>query len=303
MECWARFWDIHTRSPANIIKDEKIVIPDDIDDLLETQGGSINAYTDIAYDYLILNGKDSKHYAEPYRWALEIAHRNSRIVQCLFPIITYYAFATDDPISFYIGAFEIAIQNRELISLINSLSTNINLDWLKIWQDVYYKVIYQMLFRSGKTKFTSGFDVIKTGELHDHPIFSEYNERLQEIRGKLLTMLQFKKENTINKNSSADEETLLLSMPLHDFSVIFALSGQPFYRYLLGTHLPPPQVIFTNFTCISRRPISLRIREMMVDFNRGVATYEDYIKNLDKRVRRFRNAELASSLGLPVDSI
>ena len=153
VECWARFWDVHTRGPINIIEDEKIVIPSDLVDLLEVDG----SYTNLAYDYLILHGKDCEHYANPYRWALNEAFRNSRFVQCVFPTIIYYSFASPDPVSFFADAFKLAINNKQLNTLIRGLPPSVNLSWLIIWQDVYRNVIFPMLFKSGRRKFTSGF--------------------------------------------------------------------------------------------------------------------------------------------------
>jgi hypothetical protein len=298
IECWARFWDVHTRGPQNIIEDEKIVIPHDLVDLLETDGGGsgrIKGYTDLAYDFLMLHGEDCEHYAEPYRWALNEAFRNSRFVQCIFPIIIYYSFATPDPISFFIEAFKLAIPNRELNDLIRGLSRNVNLSWLITWKDIYNKVIFPMLLKNGRRKFTSGFDIIKQGALQDHPIFSEYYARIPEILGNIRWRLsELNNQNQQIQNEDDREKIYLLNLPLQDFSIIFALPGQPFYRALLGTHLSPPTVRFSNFTYHARRPILLRGNGVKAD----VITYQAYANDLDNRVQRFRNAEIAERYGL-----
>jgi hypothetical protein len=86
-------------------------------------------------------------------------------------------------------------------------------------------------------------------------------------------------------------------MPSRDFWIVFGLPGHPYYRTYLGRGVPPPAVRFENCTIYARRPMALRLQNPD-----GANTFECCVNKVESRVRRFRSAEKAVSLGLPPDA-
>jgi hypothetical protein len=300
VECWARYWDVHTRSPAQIIREEGIELtslpPIEVD-----RGDIVPYYTQIAYDTVMQGGKNPELYAAPYVWLLQKASGDSKFVNFVFPIITHYAFGSPDPVGVFYNAFKRANQSSKLRELIKQQTGNINLAWLMIWKDVTEKAILPVLSEMSMPDYTSGFDVIQRGTLKDHPIFSEYHANIQPLRGHLKLM---RKGMSALMEQGVDElkieKYMLCEMPFHDAWIIFGLPGQPEYRELLGQHLPPPRIRFENFIFNAARPALLRLQEISKVFSNEATdnnttkkgrTYESTSNDLEARIRHFRQAE------------
>lgn len=301
VECWARYWDVHTRSPALIIKEEGI----DISDLNLSETSSMGTYSWIDYDTVMQKGKDSHFYAEPYRWLLEKASGNSYLVALLFPIITHAAFGSPAPVEAFTACFERAMQPNISMEIMQHRSGNINFDWLNSWNFVKGEILSPVLEEKNLPFYTSGFDVISRGELSDHPIYRDYPERMNVLwkHLELMNVLQSQdKDITESLESSMQdmENYALKTLPMQDPWVIFGLPGQPIYRYLLGHYLSPPGILFSDFNHYTRQTISLGLlKEEKIEEGE---TYELQSQKLELQIKRFRAAEKAVSLGLAPDA-
>jgi hypothetical protein len=314
MECWVRYWDVHTRSPAQIIRDERLNV--EVTATLERRRRDTGTleYSWLAFDTVMQQGVDRALYAAPYRWMLERASGRrwlrtkaesetsleeqataaSSFVALVFPIITHAAFGSPSPVTVFCEAFERALNSDQFQSGFEEHVTgNINFDWLNNWSFILGEAVKPVLQEKHMPNFTSGFDVIDRGPLGSHPIFSEYLANVSPLRGHL----NLERSRIDESPSASPEEWAVADMPLRDPWVLFGLPGQPNYRLLLGRHLPPPAVQFENFTIYARRPVQLRLQDFGSD-----ETFENRMIELQDRVRRFRAAEKAVSLGLPPDA-
>jgi hypothetical protein len=303
VECWARYWDVHTRSPAVIIKEEGIV-PDRDGSLEIDRGDIVPYYTSLAYDTVMAKGPDCERYARPYRWMLEKS--DTRFAAFVFPILVHNAFGTREPVLTFCNAFERALQSSKLQDLIRQQPKDINYAWLNIWNEVIKEAILP--------SYTSGLDVIQRGRLREHPIFSEYITEIKSARGflKILYFNQERLKEIVSETSKQQDRTLdnydeqflrdLVSVPFQDISlmwvppvnsfyqlsVVFGLPGQPLYRFLLGQFLTPPRIKFENFTYNKPRSPLLRFSD---NVRQQVPTYETYVDNMTARVKRFREVD------------
>ena len=301
MECIARYWDVHTRSPAQIIREEDIKLSNM--ELLEriNPNTGVKEYSSRAFDTVMTNGPDCALYAAPYRWMLEKASENrspedaTYFVALTFPILAHAAFGTPDPVGLFCNAFQRILQTDYIRAGIEEhASRNINFDWLNSWAFIVGEAVEPIARNLGMPSYTSGFDVINRGFLRSHPLFSEYPANVLSIRGRL--KMHF---NTISRHqSSTAEDKAVADMALRDFYVVFGLPGQPNYRYLLGTYMAPPAIMFSNVTIYARRPAILRVQ----GYKPGEETYEKVFLEIQKRIRRFRAAEYAVAHGLPANA-
>jgi hypothetical protein len=182
-ECWARFWDVHTRSPARIIDEEGITPGDDA--ALTTQFGEIVAYTGDAFDIVMQVGEDSAVYGAPYRWLLETVH-DSYLANLLFPILVQAAFSTVRPAGMFCAfAQQIAGRPSLLQEIYGNAKRSVNLDWLTIYPLVRSELIDPILqeimtaFQEARTGgpgpvLGNGLFIIQRSHLASHPILSEY---------------------------------------------------------------------------------------------------------------------------------
>jgi hypothetical protein len=300
-ECWARYWDVHTRSPALIIREDGIDVPpgEPLEFTEPGREGHPPSYTGRAFDTFMQQGRDAALYAQPYRWMLQQASGHSAFVAITFPAIVHSAFQTPDPIGVFCQSFERAVQSPVIRQGINRRSGNINVDWLNSWTAVQGEVVASVIVDRGLPSGTSGFDVISRGPLRTHPIFPEYLEKGHSLAGHLNTIKVAQGSGPLPKELPEMERYALADMPSRDRWVVFGLPGQPDYRYLLGRALPPPRIAFANFMYFARRPVLRRLMEEHQGQEAVEETYETRFQDLDRRIRRFRAAEKAVSLGLP----
>jgi hypothetical protein len=264
LECAARYWDVHTRSPAVILEEEEIPIPSDV----QTVGPM--GYSHHAYDLVMSEGPDAKVYAAPYRALLKASSGHSRFVAYLFPIISFVALGTEDPSNFLFEGFRRSWNSLVVQDALQTCSRSINLDWYFMRVVVEREVLAPMLKEIGQPAPMAGF-----GALESHPVLRDYKPRL-------FGLSQTAKLGALKVGSPKDpyEEEAKASCELAgvDPSSAFMFPGQPSNRWLLGHLMQPPAIRFANTTV----------------YNVDTEVAED----VAQRVRNFRVAEFAAEHGL-----
>ena len=170
VECWARFWEVHTRNPIEIIRDESI----EANGFLSYRGH----YTDHAYDTVMTNGHNCQLYAGPYRWLLEVCDGNSLLAHVIFPLIANAAFSTLHPSRFFYEAIERALKSSHLRqAVLEYRAQSINLTWLQCWDVVMTEAVIPFSKQAGETLVPfrkAGYQAIEDGLLSSHPVFEQY---------------------------------------------------------------------------------------------------------------------------------
>jgi len=298
MECWARYWDVHTRNPAQIIEEDGIVADNDT---LRTRHEGIDGYTSEAFDLFMQAGKDAALYAAPYRWMLAECNGNSALANTAFPILVFHAFGSPNPVRLLRRSLARALDSKLVWSGMATRSGNINLDWLNNWSVFAGEAIAPARQDLRMPDFTAGWDVISRGPLGTHPIYGPYGGRVRA----LLTMARLGVADAVQDDSMAAAYAFAVAdLPVHDPRVIFAFPGQPVYRLTLGEHLPPPRVRFDGFTVHAQRnPVSGVLAKLAAQSGETPpdddVSFETCFSSFDARLARFRDAEYAVSVGLP----
>jgi hypothetical protein len=291
-ESWARYWDVHTRSPARIVREEGIAV--DNPARLQIHSGMQIAYTGDAFDTVMQVGEDCAVYGRPYRWLLQQLHGHSAFAALVFPIMAHAAFSAPNPVEVFCRCVDKAKYSQAVQQVVNERTGSINLDWLTSYRSVVANVVIPIFEEMQRPSFLSGFDVIDNTVLQTHPIFSEYPSRFV-IDGYL--RLYYPILDADDPYGQVIAEALVEYARLAP-TIVLGLPGQPFYRRALGRLVPPPKVVFRNMTWYARRPIVLKLQA----YQAGEAfedTYQQLSQALDKRIERFRAADKAVSLGLP----
>jgi len=185
LECWARFWDVHTREPGAIIRDEGYPA-EEVErlEMIDPYTGS-KSYTHEAYDYLMRGGPASGSYEKPYRWLLDQTQGHSAFVAITFPILVHSAFGSPDPVKVFCETFDRAWNSSVLRPAIDSRFGYINLDWLNQWSAIIGEAHIPVIRKHHLPDFTSGLDVIARGPLASHPIYREYVDQFKVLHGHL----------------------------------------------------------------------------------------------------------------------
>jgi hypothetical protein len=299
MECWARYWDVHTRSPATIIEEDQIHVADRA--LLRTQQGNIEGYTSEAFDLYMQDGKDAEFYAAPYRWMLDQCDGHSAFANIAFPILVFHAFGSPDPIGLLRKSLERALKSELIWQGVRERSRNINLDWLNNWAVFIGEAIEPTRRDLSMPNFTAGWDVIARGRLGAHPIYGQY---LGRIRALFRLASLGKAEPPKEESLPAIYAYAVADLPTRDPVCIFAFPGQPEYRLTLGEYVPLPRVRFDGFTLHAERSPGgsavAKVAAMMGQtMSQEDVTFKPVFDEFDPRLRRFRHAEYAVSVGLP----
>jgi hypothetical protein len=291
-EAWARFWDVHTRSPARIIAEDPELagaVPE------PARQEPRRGYVDRDFDLVMQSGSDCMLYAAPYRWALDRAGGDSYLTALVFPIACHAAFASRNPIDVFVGTFTTAIAVGEVRdAMLSRRISNINLAWAIAWTMLMLHAVEPALRELELSGIESGIDAIARGDvLADHPVFGEYPERAQILHLRLGVESRW----GMAKSPLQDETllTALRKMATMDPRIVFGLPGEPMYRSYLGKAVPPPRVEFMNFACLA----PMMLEDLPLLGGAPGETRQQRTATLRDRVQRFRNAERAVSLGLP----
>lgn len=299
VECWARFWDVHTRNPLTIIAEEDIA----------TDGSKLDHhgyYGDKAYDLVMTQGPNCQLYARPYRWLLEACRGNSLMANVLLPLMTNAAFSTLAPATFFHQAVQRALQSNNIKAEIAAFQNRaVNLTWLKIWDTVMMEAVAPFVTHPDQAMRpfqTAGYEAIEEGALQSHPIFRHYAIKANGSNFK--TWFQFFGDMTGAADPALAEYSewinrIARKMPVYG---VYAMPGQPFYRSTLGTLVPPPRIEFQNFAWHAPRIIQVDLSGQDRHRAEDGHTFEDDYKALIPRIRRFRYALEAVKLGLPPDA-
>jgi hypothetical protein len=314
-ECWARFWDVHTRNPETIMNEESLQLTGAVSPLGYGYAGA-------NFDALMKSGVERSSYQAPYLWMLEQLARApgsrvygpgvdenevaSYLVSLVFPVVAHSAFASPDPVGVVVGVINRLGENPGLAEeILRHKTTSINFDWLATWTYCCNELVRPVLLELEMPGFTSGFEVIEQGALRTHPLFRAYPQRTAYVRG-ALTMARLTFEKYVASAPGAYEvryRHALLALPEVDPWILFAQPGQPDYRYILGSWLPPPCVAFSNANSIPGESPLGRYAMAFGSATDAAATgsvTEETIAELTELVRRFRVAEYAASRRLPV---
>lgn len=304
-ECWARLWDVHTRSPAQVIREEGLTVPDgvELERQFEEYGGV--AYSSAALDLFMTQGVDARLYAKPYRWMLEQTRHNSRFVGYVFPVLCYHAFNTADPVGFFCRAFAAAAQSDAIHKALAVATGFCNRDWPEVWPIIEAEAIAAGYDGPRSVALPSAEEVFAQGCLREHPLYRDYPSWYQVMRRHMqdrrplrivCTREDGSEEQTTFAEACPELATPLDRQPGREMSLhaladnpafAFIFPGQPICRELLGHHLSPPCVRFTNLTVFARRFGS---------------TCQEASCALQRRVTRFRLAEKAVLNGRPPDA-
>ena len=299
MECWARYWDVHTRSPARIIEEERIRVPDQVS--LLTQDG---AYTSDAFDLYMQEGEDAELYAAPYRWMLKQCDGNSAFANIAFPILVFHAFGSPAPVSLLAKSLEHALKSEIIRERVKGRSGSINLDWINNWAVFIREAIEPARRDLNMPSFTGGWDVIARGRLGTHPIYGPYLMHIRGLFG-LASLSKAKAEPPKDGLWQTAYAHAVADLATRDPIAIFAFPGHPEYRMTLGEHVPLPRVRFDGLTLHSERTLAASAVAKLTAITTGQpvsdedVTFKPVFDEFDPRLRRFRHAEYAVSVGLP----
>lgn len=295
IECLARFWDVHTRGPHEIIKEENIV--QNLNKIYEFNIGQETVYTGEAFDTVMQEGEDCVLYAAPYRWMLDQTKGDSFFVATIFPIIAYFSLLTDEPVKVFCQAFELARKSKLLRSqILATQEHNVILAWLENW-DAIRRESLTPIFSEGMS-YSYGFGVIKSySRGYSHPIFDRYLSRFKIMIGQLKFLDAV---GIVPQDQFIDfVYRKAIRDGIIDSNKVFALPGIPVFRNALGLGYCPPIIKFKNFTLYHLKSGVDKIWGMLSE---NVSEDDEKISaDLHKRENKFRRAEQAVSLGLPID--
>ena len=297
-ECWARYWDVHTRGPHTILSEEGREI---------TSLGPIKrtdpytgkeSYLAAAYDAVMLGPSEASEYSAPYRWMMDFTSGYSAFVAIVFPVLNHLAFGSPNPAINFQKSFETAWRSKPLRKKIEARTSNINIDWIELWMDILKLGFMPIVRERALPSFTPGADVISRGVLGSHPIYSRYLKRLNEMHQTIKGRKGMNELGLTNPDVSAADQKLilfLLNFALNNFWGVFSLPGQPDYRELLGNHLTPPRVVFHNYEWFSPGSGIEKLMQLQGGYE---ADYKKDIKSLDGRVKKFQTALYAKKIGV-----
>jgi hypothetical protein len=308
VECWARYWDVHTRGAHTIIAEEQIP---------HTAAGLPWGYSGEEYDLVMQAGKHSQLYAAPYRWLLQMQRDSFRengipvagasfFTALIFPYITYAAFCSQDPVlAFSLCSSHATNPNivRQIAEIRTGSAANnpINLDWFIFFDlirneviDPVVKYLTQNNVHISTDLRESGFSVIYNGSLRFHPSYGEYPDKVNE---RVWLSPPFPQASDIEKLVM----NICANFREKEPFIMFNLPGQPAYRLLLGRLVPPPALQFNNGVWYAERSEKYLLHEAVGSGGgrNETTTFETIHVDLEKRVNRFRAAQKAVELGLP----
>ena len=174
LQCWARYWDVHTRGAYRIIEEEDISGPD-VPAVLAERGPGGFGYTARQFDLVMKRGDDCEQYARPYLWMLERAHGNTRFVAYTFPIICFHAFRCAEPVGLFLECFERAQKYPAVHHVLAHSDGNINVDWFSVAAKVEAPILKPALASRGVTGGGIGMGAIIDGKSpSNHPLLPNY---------------------------------------------------------------------------------------------------------------------------------
>jgi hypothetical protein len=289
VECWARYWDVHTRHPGRILRE------DGIDPPPRLGIAPAGAYTAGEFDTFMQAGRDAAIYARPYRWSLDKAAGNSQFVNLVFPVLVFCAFGSPDPVRVFTTALDRAQTSSTVRAAVRGMSGSINIDWLHTYRRIIDDVVAPAVHDLGLPSFTGGWDVLDRGPLGQHPIFRSYHGRIRlAMNSTQLFNVEPPNDDSINETLRFEEARAAVADPL----VLFMFPGQPSYRSHLGQTVPPPRIRFTDTVWYAERTFAASVMDKIgaqggLDPTGDVTLAVEY-EGLDARLHRFQEAKYAA---------
>ncbi|KIH77314.1 hypothetical protein SAMN05660860_02081 [Geoalkalibacter ferrihydriticus] len=269
IECLARFWDVHTRSPTRLIREEGSDLGGRLReiDAIRPQG----SYASLEFDTVMLTGPDCKVYAKPYRWMLERARAAPAVhalpgpveesaswsVNLLLPVASFLALNTDAPVAAFVAGFERGLSEDvlgEASARRNPLKA-INLDWLDFWS-VLANGLSKTLKRIDLPTWLApwvGFGVLENKAFLDHPVYRHLCARMMSLDEALDSLRKNQRMRFLFNSPPDAAQDIDGAMALREALVtqpdrwpVFSLPGQPTFRSLLGGMFAPPLVRFDD---------------------------------------------------------
>ena len=281
-ECWARFWDVHTRSPDRVraedtVEDAVLGRAKPAPSLRATRG-----YKLAAIDDLLNTTKLDAEYALPFRWLLEQSGFDSNFTHATFPHICHFAFATPDPVGSFTAAAQLGSKSAEVRNRVDragiSQSQDVNRVWLTIGNDMS-ALFFRVMLDLRLPGYTSGLDIIQRSELRQHPVYSHYVQRVNRVLREIAGTARLLSDAS---SQYARDMRFAASYPWG----AFCLPGQPTFRSVLGQYLQPARIRFSNGEVLAKLsgPVFREVDSDPKD------TFEGATAALDDRIERYRAA-------------
>jgi hypothetical protein len=313
VECLALFWDVHTRSPSRIIREEEDALGVDLVAIDAIRPG--DAYSSTEFDAIMLRGADCEVYAKPYRWMLEqakaapavkdlggkIEESASWAVGLLLPIAGFLALNSETPVPAFRIAFERGLGPDAVGILARRRDPRhaIQLDWLDFF-DVLSDGLFKTLNARGHYVWISkwvGFGALENPAFVEHPVYRHLRSRMEALDEAIQHQRIRHVFNPPQDDPDDIDQALLfreLRVTLSDHWPVFAFPAKPNFRLLLGAMFSPPVVRFDDVTL----PATASAPEdwpWPVDEDVLVEAVAD----ADQRLEALHRAEAAVQYGLP----
>ncbi|MCI0627619.1 MAG: hypothetical protein L0387_39215 [Acidobacteria bacterium] len=285
LECWARFWEIQTRSPAVIIEEEGHVGPPGKPLVTKDPVTGRLSYTQFGFDWLMEHGPDHLAYVRPYRWLLERLKGNSKAAVASFPIVVCAAFATGQPVRFFCRAIdhvEHSANFKDFIALQIPEYSAVNRLWFDVWKSVFNAIQETCL----ELNLRLGWG-INQDHLHTLEVYQQYPLRFEHLQTVLQQIPQVEPQLAPIRDLDFAKVTQV---------GVLALPGLPLLRRILGNYLPPPRIRFANFDWYADSAVPGALGNM--DGELSGETVRDIIEPLDDDVAAFREAQMLTREGL-----
>jgi len=300
LECWARFWEIQIQTPINLLTQENISHGKVFPAVLELIDPDSHFYKCpwLGIEIAMKEGVNNKVYGKPFRYLIEriakatgvnsYSHDNfsfnnsnpSYASSIIFPLLAYESFQRDNPAQFFYDALDYLCKEG-IVGLfnINYTSGSIELEW-------FYRF---SRLNNAISKAPTTTKIITNNEIKSpYKNFSlELSKQFDLVSSTFLKPDRhpFEREayNSIKKNGT---NLIRIFLGFKPFMLSFSVC------------LPPPWISFNDYVKWTREldqsAFSIKTKD---DEAKAYSIWLGHIR----RVKRFRNAEKAHSLGLSLD--
>jgi hypothetical protein len=295
LEGWARLWEIQIQPSAELLRQEGIDITSLDRNVVTLLNESEYKYPWHGVELAMMRGANNAVYGTPFRWMVEqvtAACRFKRIgpdiftpnrtapsyLCCVaFPTIVYGAFQRLDPVAAFKSAVRaLCVEAIHLATALEFSAMYVELDWFQ-----YYETF---------------LDLVPGDEAPDEGPERFYRALIPPDDA-LAAMVRFSIEWMYEADlyePSVDEACDVLER-FHR-PVVFAFMGFRPFRVALSLAAPPPIVYFRDEGIVlsGHRTSAEQTKQMREAIHQAARSAE--------RVRRFRAAEKAAELNLPLDA-
>lgn len=317
VECLARYWDVHTRSPTRILREEGNDLDGRLAEIDAMRPSS--AYASLEFDTVMHTGPDCEVYARPYHWMMERARAAPAVhalpgyvqetaswsVNLLLPVAGFIALNTDAPVAAFVAAFQRGLSEDVLCAAAarrNPLKS-INLDWLDFW-GVLAAGLSKTLKRVGLPTWLApwvGFGVLENEAFLDHPVYRHLRARMTALdeaischRENLRIQYLFNPPPDAAQDIDQAMDFRAAVVTQSDRWPVFSLPGQPTFRNMLGCMFAPPIVRFDD-----REIVATASASPDWPWPIDAVALAAAVEQAEARIAALEAAETAVRLGLP----